>query len=76
MKASTREEAAKWVEVLKELQSMEIDDGRNTTAGAESPHANMVRNAEGTQSAANGGSSSWAKDSGCAGLFRMCMCWK
>ena len=72
MRASTREEAAKWVEVLKELQELEVDDG--TKNGAESPNANMVRHAEGSQT--GNGSSQWNKDSGCFGLFNMCGCWR
>ncbi|KAG5187599.1 hypothetical protein JKP88DRAFT_207086 [Tribonema minus] len=66
MKAGTREEAARWVEVLKALQAMDVDDARH--AGAESPHASIVRTGEGTD--APGPDSYWRKDSKCCGCFR------
>ncbi|CAM9803594.1 unnamed protein product [Chrysoparadoxa australica] len=68
MKATSREEAARWVEVLKLLQSSEADEPKVTT---ESPHATMMRNAEGVSDQL--GNTAWKKESKCCGL---CQCFQ
>lgn len=75
MKAATREEAAKWVEVLNVLQAMDTDDSNSSTNRAEDdPNASIVRDAEGARGVSS--ASQWRKDSGCMGLLRMCGCWR
>ncbi|KAG5192934.1 hypothetical protein JKP88DRAFT_268905 [Tribonema minus] len=60
MRAASREEAARWVEVLKALQALDAEDSR----GHESPHAAMVRAPDGIGS----GEGYWKKDDKCFGL--------
>jgi hypothetical protein len=80
MKAATREEAAKWVEVLKVLQAMEVDDSNggggngSGNGNGESPSASMVQGAEGSRGLS--GASHWSKDNKCFGLLSMCACWR
>eukprot|EP00752_Nemacystus_decipiens_P009393 g8396.t1 len=71
MKASTREEAARWVEVLKVLQTMEEEESKTT----EDPSASMMRNVPGstpvTPGTASRSADAWSKEPACCGL---CAC--
>ncbi|CAM9411403.1 unnamed protein product, partial [Phaeothamnion confervicola] len=67
MKAPSREEAARWVEVLRVLQSLETDEARNAM---ESPSASMVRSQDGAERP-NGGAE-WKKE-GCFGGLCSCL---
>ncbi|CAM9212549.1 unnamed protein product [Discosporangium mesarthrocarpum] len=71
MKAGTREEAARWVEVLKVLQTLESEESK----ASEEPTASMMRgvSSSGTVNVGAGpnSNSSWSKDPFCCGL---CAC--